>query len=417
CSDPALAFGGILATGKDASASRDRIHFRRQSRGARKTVEKKKQAKTSAKPKTKRVRVSQQDVPAFPLEEALRVARAIYENYGGDPTKPLEVAAAMDMKPGSSHFKMLTGSSIAYGLTDGGYNASEIAITPLATKILRPLEEGADVAGKREAFQKPRVISEFLQKYNESPIPKNTIAKNVLASMGVPDDRTEATLESITAAANELGLIREIKGTQYINLSPTDGYVPEVTTPDPSSNESTDSVVSPPVNETPANSIPNDTSIESAKNPASTASNRKVFITHGKNQAFIQPIRKLLEFGEMEAVVSVEKQSVSKPVPDKVMTDMRDCGAAIIHVEDELKLIDKDAKEHVVLNPNVLIEIGAAMALYGRRFILLVKDGVNLPSNLQGLYEVRYTGSSLDGDATIKLLEAIKSMKGERAEP
>jgi predicted nucleotide-binding protein len=149
--------------------------------------------------------------------------------------------------------------------------------------------------------------------------------------------------------------------------------------------------------------------------PASDLSkHRRVFITHGKNQSFIDPIRKLLKFGELEAVVAVEKQSVSKPVSEKVMTDMRSCGAAIIHVEDEMRLLDKEANEQIVLNPNVLIEIGAAMALYGRRFILLVKEGVKLPSNLQGLYEVRYSGDSLDGTVTIKLLEAINAMKSEK---
>lgn len=80
-------------------------------------------------------------------------------------------------------------------------------------------------------------------------------------------------------------------------------------------------------------------------------------------------------------------------------------------MDAELKLLDKDATEHIVLNPNVLIEIGAAMALYGRRFILLVKEGITLPSNLQGLFEVRYTGDALDGDATIRLLEAINDIK------
>jgi len=52
-----------------------------------------------------------------------------------------------------------------------------------------------------------------------------------------------------------------------------------------------------------------------------------------------------------------------------------------------------------VLNPNVLIEIGAALALYGKRFILLVEEGTDLPSNLQGLYQARYSGGKLDYDA------------------
>ncbi len=59
----------------------------------------------------------------------------------------------------------------------------------------------------------------------------------------------------------------------------------------------------------------------------------------------------------------------------------------------------------------MLIEIGAAMALYGKRFILLVRDDVQLPSNLQGLYQVRYSGEKLDSDVTIKLLQAISDIK------
>ena len=55
-------------------------------------------------------------------------------------------------------------------------------------------------------------------------------------------------------------------------------------------------------------------------------------------------------------------------------------------------------------NENVLIEIGAAMALYGDKF---VEEGVKLPSNLQGLYECLYKGSGLDMSATMKLLEAF----------
>src|SRR4029453_7739691 len=93
------------------------------------------------------------------------------------------------------------------------------------------------------------------------------------------------------------------------------------------------------------------------------------FITHGKNRDLVDPIRKLLEYGELEPVISVERTSVSKPVPEKVLDDMRSSGAAIIHVDAERTITDKDGNEHVILNPNVLIEIGAAMAFYGRRFI------------------------------------------------
>jgi predicted nucleotide-binding protein len=85
--------------------------------------------------------------------------------------------------------------------------------------------------------------------------------------------------------------------------------------------------------------------------------------------------------------------------------------AAIIHVDLERVIKDEEKKEHQILNNNVLIEIGAAMALYGRRFILLVQEGVTLPSNLQGLYEVRYSGEKLDSDVTLRLLDAIQDIQ------
>ena len=93
------------------------------------------------------------------------------------------------------------------------------------------------------------------------------------------------------------------------------------------------------------------------------------------------------------------------------MDDMRSCQAAVIHVSSEGVLKDKDGGEQALINGNVLIEIGAAMALYGKQFILLVEDGVKLPSNLQGLYECRYEGNELSGEATMKLLKSFNEFR------
>lgn len=358
--------------------------------------------------KASRSRVSQSDVPSYSLEQAMRIVRTIHENYADRPTSPLRVASAMNVQPASTTFRMLCGAAIAYELVDGGAKAPEIKLTPLGKRIVRPTVEGDDLLAKREAILKPRVVREFLTQYNGSPLPKDNIAQNVLNDMGVPSERTSEVLALIVESAEALGLITEIKGKRYVDLNADSGNAATLQVDEDTQADSDDS------NPTPAPVLPAVAKQEVAL-PAlatgDTARLRRVFITHGKNKEFVDPIRQLLTFGEMEAVVSVEKQSVSQPVPEKVMNDMRTCGAAIIHVEDEMRLLDKDAVEHVVLNPNVLIEIGAAMALYNRRFILLVKDGVKLPSNLQGLYEVRYSGTALDGNATIRLLQAINEMK------
>lgn len=39
----------------------------------------------------------------------------------------------------------------------------------------------------------------------------------------------------------------------------------------------------------------------------------------------------------------------------------------------------------------------------------------SLPSNLQGLYEIRYEGDRLDYEATMKLLEAFNEFRGQEA--
>ena len=367
----------------------------------------KKRAKNGAPPKAateKRPYLSQSDVPGSSLENALRVPRAIAENYAGGPVTPLQLAAALNMSPSSGPFRSLCGASIAYGLTEGGYNAQQISLQPLGKRIVKPLEEGDDALARREAILKPRVVGEFLTKYSASPLPRHDIALNVLHEMGVPKDKVESVFSLIVDSAQTVGLLREIKGKQYVDLTgvphePVKAREPhkEVDTDD----EAPPEEVKPELPTKPSATVPQ----------APSQLTRRVFITHGRDKSFLDPIKKLLGFGEMTPVISVEKQSVSKPVPDKVMEDMRSCSAAIIHVDAEQTLIDKDAKEHKIVNPNVLIEIGAAMALYGRRFILLVREGVDLPSNLQGLYEVRYKGDALDGEATIKLLEAINDIK------
>lgn len=90
---------------------------------------------------------------------------------------------------------------------------------------------------------------------------------------------------------------------------------------------------------------------------------------------------------------------------------MRSCGAGVIYVGSEGKYLDRDGGAHSKINDNVLIEIGAAMALYGKKVILLVEKGVTLPSNLQGLYRCDFEGDRLDYEATMKLLKTFSQFR------
>ena len=376
-----------------------------------------KQKTSKAIPAAKRTYIKQSDVPLMSLDEALRIPQAILDHYAGKATAPLYVAKAVNVDPKGSQLKFLSGAAIAFGLIDGGAQATSIGVTELARRILRPKTEGGDIIAKREAVLTPRIFKDFLTNYDGNPFPRQDIALNVLEDMGVPRDKANEVFQRIESSAKSVGFLEEIKGKFYVSLQGSTSFVStklpdEQETPlekQDENNHQQEVIEQPKVITNPHNSFPQSSSFANAI--ADDERRKRVFITHGKNKELVEPIKKLLEFGELIPVVSVERQSVSKPVPEKIMDDMRACGAAIIHVDAEKTIIDKDNQEHVIINPNVLIEIGAAMGFYGRRFILLVKDGVKLPSNLQGLYEVRYTNDVLDATATIKLLEAIKDIK------
>ena len=69
----------------------------------------------------------------------------------------------------------------------------------------------------------------------------------------------------------------------------------------------------------------------------------RVFISHGKQRAVVTQIKELLAFGNIEPVVSVERESTAIPVPEKVFEDMRSCGAGVIHVGGEGSILTEKA--------------------------------------------------------------------------
>lgn len=355
-----------------------------------------------------RAYLSQGDVPRYPIQDALRVAHALADQYGKQPASPLDVAVALDMKPTTGHFRYLCGAAVAYGITDGGPRAPQISLTELGMRVVAPTEEGDDTRATREAFLQPRVVREFLTRYNASKLPTPKIGRNVLETLGVPGEATERTFDLIVGSARELGLVREIKGDEFVQL---DAAVSATSEEPPPADEDEDETEYLPEEAEDAPTLA-DSGVTPPPAPESNLkTNRKVFITHGKNKKIVDQLKELLSFGDFEPVVSVERESVSKPVPEKVLDDMRSCAAAVIHVGAEQTLLDQSGNEVTVLNPNVLIEIGAAMMRYGVNFILLVEEGTTLPSNLQGLYEVRYEGKELDYPSTMKLLKAFNDFK------
>jgi predicted nucleotide-binding protein len=364
----------------------------------------------------KRAYFKQADFPQTSLQQAQKIASALMDNFAGRDGSPPDIALSIGVGPTSNAWPALAGSSIAYGLTEGGVNANTIKLTPLGRKLVAPEEEGGDLAARREAIMKPRILKEFFERYRRAKFPNDTITGNVLRSLGLPADRVQSALDIVKANGRYAGIIRETPTGPFVNLDSPGVPAPTATPALPEHDdgaEATDAADTTQETLTARQSAPASLSVatSTAAPSAFDPKTNRVFISHGKQRAVVTQIKELLAFGSFDPVVSVERESTAIPVPEKVFEDMRSCGAGVIHVGGEGQYLDREGGEHHKINDNVLIEIGAAMALYGKKVVLLVEKGVTLPSNLQGLYRCDLEGDRLDYDATMKLLKTFSQFR------
>jgi len=355
---------------------------------------------------SRRAYISQSKIPKLTLSEAIRLAKCLNDDFNGNPTPPHQLAMKVDISPTSSNWPDLCGSSIAYGLTTGGYNAQTISLKDLGRRIVAPTIEGADVVAKVEASLMPEIPNKFFKKYNRSKFPQDRIARNVLAQMGVPTKRLDNILEILKRNGEFVGIIQQTKTGPFVAI---DTPIPSSDITESGAEESKTTEAKPEQDvgpKTEGETIP-----PTQTNVVLRPKNNRVFISHGKNRQMVQQIKEILTFGKFEPIVSIERESLAVPVPDKVYDEMRSCSAGVIHVTKEGELLDQQGNQVIRINENVLIEIGAAIALYKKNFVLLVEKGVELPSTLQGLYRCEYEGDKLDYDATIKLLKTFNEFK------
>jgi predicted nucleotide-binding protein len=365
--------------------------------------------------KDKQSRLSQTACPSVSLEEALLIPRAIKDKYAGQATVPLLVASACNISPASSKWRSITGAAVAYGLTNGAYNAKEISLTPLGERIVAPLIEGDDEIALKEAVLKPSVLADFYHENNGKKLPKPEIAFNILQKKGIPYDRINSVWEILKENAKRTNILKVISGSEWVNLDSRKTSIIE-TNPSALSSTVKTEVESIDLESGVPNEVLQKMNITSQpeKTVQSIMNNEKlrIFVSHGKSSAIIVgQLKELLAYGQMEPVISVERETTAIPVPDKVFDDMRTCDACIIHIDLEEVPYGNGEQKHWHLNENVLIEIGAAIALYEKRVVLLCKKNTKLPSNLQGLYRCEYDGDQLDYASTMKLLKTMQELR------
>ena len=238
-------------------------------------------SESSTGSKEKRVRVSQSDIPRHSLREALTIAQALTDNFAGQPASPHQIAMAVEMSPTTLSWRTLTGASVAYDLTTGGYGADKISLQELGRRATAPTEEGDDIKAKAEAALKPKIFADFFAKYNRAKFPTDIIAKNVLQhDFSVPSDRVQDVLETLKDNGAYVGFIHQTKTGPFVS---TDDLKPSPVTLPARESE--------PIEE--HEQVETDKEHLDIPKPQTTplidTGVFKVFITHGKNMNICEP--------------------------------------------------------------------------------------------------------------------------------
>lgn len=118
--------------------------------------------------------------PRRPLDEALRVPRALRDGNGGNPWSGEQVAKALNIAPKSSNVKYLFGSSADFGLTTGRSADAEIALTDLGRRAVYPSSPESEDTALREAFMKVDVLRKVVEHYGGNNLPERRFVDNTL---------------------------------------------------------------------------------------------------------------------------------------------------------------------------------------------------------------------------------------------
>jgi hypothetical protein len=333
--------------------------------------------------------------PSVTLELALELPQAIQDGASGMPVSKLTLAELVDRSPAASQFRELLLASRAYGLTLGGVNADQFELTPLGDEITGPDEVARGVARKK-AVMNIEPFRAFLTSYNGKKVPSKAAFKEFLIqNASVPVDRAEDCIEHILADAQAAGLLRELKGSQYVDLS--GAAVPESPDDEVLEEELEPAGTGPPEAEEPQAEI---SPVGEEPRPQLPTKPKKVFIAHGKNRGPLDQLKKMLDQFKVAYAVAVDEPHRGRPISAKVAGLMRnECSSGIFIFTADERFLKEDGEGGTleVWRPseNVVYELGAASVLYDRRIVIFKEKQVDFPSDFQDLGYIEFESGQL----------------------
>src|ERR1044072_1875455 len=132
----------------------------------------------TADPGEKRARAA---FPRLSLQKALELPQAIVELDSGDEVNRLILFRRLRKSPDSGHSRtLITASSGAYRLTEGGYQADRLRITSLGKRIVTAASESEKYRAAHDILFSNEIFASFIRRFAGKSVPNDEIAVDFL---------------------------------------------------------------------------------------------------------------------------------------------------------------------------------------------------------------------------------------------
>jgi hypothetical protein len=336
---------------------------------------------------------SRRPFPIHTIEEALKVAKAIQDKNAGKPWKPLFIAEALGIKPGSSNFRDITSSSYKYGLTDGTWNAEHISLTPLGRSLTKPTDLQQELRDKQDAVLKIEVFRKIYEHYKDAKFPTaDTYFKNMLEKeFAVPSELIDECIQLLLDNGRFASIIRDVQGAPYVVFAETPSEAPAEGPKAETEEEK------PPVEPRPP-----------LAPPVQPPVINQIFVAHGKNTVPLEQLKKILAEFKIPFKVAIDEPHIGRPISQKVADLMKSCTSAIFIFTADEEYADAEGKKFYRPSDNAIYELGAASILYGNKIVILREEEVSLASDFRDLGYITFEKDKLDA----KSLDLMKEFIG-----
>ncbi|MEZ5693959.1 MAG: hypothetical protein R3D99_08985 [Altererythrobacter sp.] len=168
-------------------------------------------------PKAKKKRVIR-NFPAHPFEDALGLAKALYEFGGGQPVRRVSLFDDIGKSPESSSSRVLITSANKYGLIKGGYQAEMLELTPEGRKAADDQMQPRERARAR-ANLAIKEIAPFAAVYEEHEglrLPAKAALVDSMKRHDVGGDAAEEAVDTFIVNLRFVGLLKTLSGADRL---------------------------------------------------------------------------------------------------------------------------------------------------------------------------------------------------------